>query len=164
MFRIKIALMVILFASLMVFPDFVPAAKILSVQVRGGQLRSTPSFLGKIVARVTYGEKVTVLEDRGAWQKVTTGSRVQGWIHASALTTQKIALRSGTADVKTGATSGELALAGKGFSAQVEAEFKSKNKLDFAQIDRMEKLTIQPAQMGAFLKEGHVVPPEGGDL
>jgi uncharacterized protein YgiM (DUF1202 family) len=163
MFRIKIVLMVILFASLMVFPDLA-AAKILSVQVKEGQLRSTPSFLGKTVARVTYGEKVTVIEDRGAWQKVTTGNRIQGWIHASALTTQKITLLSGAANVKTGTTSGELALAGKGFNAQVEAEFKSKSKLDFTWVDRMEKLTVQPAQMEAFLKEGHIIPPEGGDL
>jgi hypothetical protein len=37
------------------------AQKILSVQVREGQLRATPSHLGKIVAKTSYGDWVTVL-------------------------------------------------------------------------------------------------------
>jgi len=65
---------------------------------------------------------VEVLEDRGAWKKVVVpDGRIQGWIHASALTTKKIALQAGKADVKTSVTGDELALAGKGFNATVEA-------------------------------------------
>jgi hypothetical protein len=83
-------------------------------------------------------------------------------MHMSALTTKTIALQAGKADVKTGATSSELALAGKGFNAKVEAEFKNKNKhIDYKWVDRMEVLAIKPGQMQAFLKQGQVNLPEG---
>jgi hypothetical protein len=88
--------------------------------------------------------------------------KIKGWMHMSALTTKTIALQAGKADVKTGATSSELALAGKGFNAKVEAEFKKKNKnIDYNWVDRMEALVINPGQMQAFLKQGQVNPPEG---
>jgi hypothetical protein len=73
-------------------------------------------------------------------------------------------LRSGKTNVRTGVASGELALAGKGFNAQLEAEFRNKNQLDFTQVDRMEKITIRSEQMESFLKEGLIVPPQEGDL
>jgi SH3-like domain-containing protein len=75
-------------------------------------LRATPSFLGKMVARIAYGESVDVREDRGAWKKVSLkGGKLQGWMHTSALTAQRIALKASQANVRTGTTRDELALA-----------------------------------------------------
>ena len=107
--------------------------------------------------------RVELIEDKGAWKRVAIrGGKIKGWVHMSALSMKKIALRAGTADVQTGATSGELALAGKGFNAKVEAEFKNKNKnIDYTWVDRMEMLAVKPDQMLAFLKQGQVNPPEG---
>jgi hypothetical protein len=46
----------------------------------------------------------------------------------------------------------------------VEKEFKAKNKqLNFAAVDRMEKIKISTAEMQAFLRAGVVKPPAGGD-
>jgi len=141
------------------------AQKTLNVQVKEGELRATPSFLGKIVARVAYGDQVVVLGDRGAWKKVSIrGGKPQGWMHASALTTKRIALKAGQTSVRTGATQDELALAGKGFNEQVEAAFKKENRnLDYSWINRMETFKVSPELMNAFLAHGNVVPPaEGG--
>ncbi|HBH86780.1 MAG TPA: SH3 domain-containing protein [Syntrophaceae bacterium] len=143
----------------------VNAQETLSVQVREGELRATPSFLGKIVARVAYGDRVVVVGTRGAWKKVSIkGGALQGWMHTSALTTRRIALKAGQTAVRTGATQDELALAGKGFNEQVEAAFRKENRnLDYTWINRMETFKVSPDLMSNFLAQGNLVPPaEGG--
>jgi hypothetical protein len=161
MSRIRISLLAALFLCVFSRPLFSATNEFLTVQVKQGQLRSTPSFLGSVTATLAYGDKVELIEDKGAWKMVAI-RKIKGWMHMSALTTKTIALQAGKADVKTGATSSELALAGKGFNAKVEAEFKKKNKnIDYNWVDRMEALAINPGQMQAFLKQGQVNPPEG---
>lgn len=138
------------------------AAKEMSVQVRTGQLRERPSFLGKVVAEVQYGDRVTVDQAQGPWMQVTVASQ-SGWIHESALTKSKIRLGSGDTAAPTAASSEELALAGKGFNADVEAEFKAQHKdIDFTWVDRMEGMGLSMDRLVAFLKEGGVKPLEGG--
>ena len=84
-------------------------------------------------------------------------------MHASSLTTKMIILKAGTANVQTSATGGEIALAGKGFSEEVEKQYKNLNRnLDYAWIDRMERFQVSPEEMQAFLKQGELVPAEGG--
>ncbi len=135
----------------------------MTVQIKEGQMRSTPSFLGTIVAKLPYGERVEVIQDQASWKKVAARGGVQGWMHSSALTTKRIVLKAGAGDVKTSATSGEIALAGKGFSEEVEKQYKKLNRnLDYAWVDRMERFQVTPEQMQAFLKQGSVVPAEGG--
>jgi SH3-like domain-containing protein len=151
--------------AVLALPMAADAQKTLSVQVREGQIRATPSFLGKMVAKVAYGDRVDMLEDRDAWKRVSTpGGKLQGWMHTSALTTKRVVLKAGQADVQTGATRDELALAGKGFNEQVEAAFKKENKnIDYTWINRMEAFSVSPDQMLNFLARGNLVPPaEGG--
>ena len=164
--RLRIFLLAVLFLCAFGLPLYSATQEFLSVQVKEGQMRSTPSFLGSVLASLAYGDRVELIEDKGAWKRVAIGGgRVKGWVHMSALSTKKIVLRAGTADVQTGASSSELALAGKGFNAKVEAEFKNKNKnIDYTWVDRMEMLAVKPDQMQAFLKQGQVNPPEGGAL
>ncbi len=139
------------------------ATQMQSVQVRNGQLRERPSFLGKVTAQVAYGDRMTVLSSSGAWTKVRNSGGVEGWIHTSALTEKKVVLRSGSADVATDASGEELALAGKGFNDEVEAQFREQNPdVDYTWVDRMEKVIVTPAQAGDFLNVGGVQPREGG--
>ena len=146
-----------------VFPAaFGEAQKLMSVQVKQGHLRTSPSFLGKIVARLAYGDQVQVHEENNSWVRVSTLEiSAGGWIHVSALSSRKIVLSAGAADVEKAATSDELALAGKGFNKQVEGEFKSKNHLDYTWIDKMEQMVVSQARIKAFVKEGDL-SPEGG--
>jgi hypothetical protein len=137
--------------------------KTMTVQVKEGQLRGTPSFLGTIVAKLSYGDKVEIIQDQENWKKVAVRGGAQGWIHTSSLTTKTIALKAGAGNVQTSATGGEIALAGKGFSEEVEKQYKKLNsKLDYAWVDRMERFQVTPEQMQAFLKQGSIVPAEGG--
>jgi SH3-like domain-containing protein len=135
------------------------APKQMSVQVKSGQLRATPSYLGKLVAPIAYGQRVSVLQAQGEWVNVRDEAGHTGWMHQSALSTKRIVMKAGAEDVEASASGEELALAGKGFSKEVEAEFKAKNKeISFAPIDRMEKIVVTPEEMAKFLAEGEVKP------
>ena len=139
------------------------ATQMQSVQVRSGKLRSRPSFLGKVVARVDYGDRLTTLESRSGWSKVKDGAGHTGWIHTSALTEKKIVMSAGDAPATTTASGEEIALAGKGFNEEVEASFKSTNpEIDYTWIDRMEAITVSPEDAAAFLATGQV-EPKGGE-
>ncbi len=134
----------------------------MSVQIREGQLRERPSFLGAVVATVAYGDRVSVQREQGPWRHVAFGDK-EGWIHESAVTRQRIKLEAGETDVAGAASQEEMALAGKGFSAEVEREYRSRNtQIDFTWVDRMEMMGIPPERLTAFLREGGVTP-EGGN-
>lgn len=158
--------LILLILSIFVPPSATQAAspRTYQVQVRETSLRATPSFLGRIIAVVRYGEQVSVLEGKGTWKRVTvSATRKTGWLHGSALTAKALALRSGTQGVRTGAGSSEVALAGKGFNEQVEREFRKKNvSLNFTWVDRMETYRVSPAQMQAFLEGGSLQTSAGG--
>ncbi len=154
---------VLVLAAAVLFLADVGRADTLNIQVRKGKLRQQPSFLGKIVAEVSYGDSLRILREQGEWVMGQTDAGTAGWIHVSALTDDKIVLAAGQGEVSTGASSDELALAGKGFNAQVEAEFRAQNReIDFTWVDRMEKFTVSPEEMAGFLQLGRVVPPAGG--
>ena len=131
------------------------AAKEMSVQVRDGQLRNRASFLGTVTATVAYGDRVTVNQSQAGWCEVATASGLTGWIHESALTPKRVELSAGTSDAKTGASGSEVALAGKGFSKEVEAEYKKQNKdIDYTWVDWMGKQKVSGEQLVQFLKQG----------
>jgi uncharacterized protein YgiM (DUF1202 family) len=136
----------------------------MSVTVKQTQVRDKPSFLGKILGTLSYGDRVTVLDQSNkAWVKVSgPDGKLQGWVSASALTTKKIELAAGSENVQQGASSGEVALAGKGFNETVEQEYKADGKLDYTWVDKMEKITVSPDQLSAFITQGGLAAPEGG--
>lgn len=131
------------------------ATSVMSVQVRKADIRDTPSFLGKVVTSVAYGDKVTVQTHNGAWVQVSTPAQ-SGWIHESALTKKNVVMKTG-AGAQTTASSGEMALAGKGFNSDVEAQFKNNHKdIDFTWVDKMEKIKIPPSEIREFVKDGNL--------
>ena len=163
MARFKTILAIFILITMVVWVAPAAAGKMMSVQVKAGQLRAAPSFLGKIVATVSYGDQVEVREEKGAWSRVgLPAGGSEGWIHTSALTQKKIVLKAGASDVSQTASSEEIALAGKGFNEQVEGEFKTKNpNLDFTWVDRMETFVVTQEQMQRVLKNGEVSPKGG---
>jgi len=165
MFRYKFIMICISLLSILLLNATADAQKVMSVQVKEGLLRATPSHLGKIVARVSYSDRVTVLEERGAWKKVSrSNGKSQGWIHNTALTNKRIALKAGQSNVGTSVSRDEIALAGKGFSEEVEAQYRKSNKnLDYTWINWMEAIKVSPKQMEDFIVVGHLARgAEGG--
>jgi uncharacterized protein YgiM (DUF1202 family) len=148
----------LVFVAGLVFPQSV---KQMSVTVKETQLRATPSYLGRILAVLAYGDRVDVLAEQGGWARVRLDSG-EGWVHLSALTTKRIALQSGSQDVGSGASSGEVALAGKGFNQEVEDKYKQDNHLDYTWVDRMGAFTVTPEQVLVFLEQGGLNTEIGG--
>lgn len=145
--------------ALVVFAE----AKLMSVQVKEAQVRSAPSFLGKIVTTVAYTKQVEMLKEKGDWMQVALPeSDTEGWMHSSALTKKKILLNPNAKDIKQAASSDEVALAGKGFNEEVEKKFKEGNsEVNYDAVDKMGKIIISQQQMEQFLSTG-AVSPEGG--
>ena len=131
------------------------AAKEMSVQVRDGQLRNRASFLGAVTGTVAYGDRVTVNQTQAGWCEVSIAGKT-GWIHESALTPKRVVLASGAGDARAQSVgSEEVALAGKGFSKEVEAEYKKQNKeIDYTWVDWMGRQTVPSEQLVEFLKQG----------
>lgn len=136
----------------------------LSVAVRNGALRQQPMPFGKVVASLGYGERVDVLAEQGLWRKVRDQKQGrEGWMHSASLIAKTITLKPGER-VGAGASEDELALGGKGFNAQVEAEYKARGKnLDYASVDWMERIQVSPEAMREFLAKGGLQNPEGGN-
>ncbi len=128
--------------------------KTMSVTVRQAPVRATPTFLGKILTDLAYGDQVEVVETQGAWVKIKLpGGQGTGWMHSSELTQQQLALKAGS-NVKQGASGSEVALAGKGFNKQVEDKYASEKHLDYSKVDEMEKIAYPPARLIQFLEAG----------
>ncbi len=138
-------------------------ADTMSVQVMKGQLRKEPSFLSPVLRNLSYSETVMVLSEKENWKEIKANKDgATGWLHASALTAKKIVMNPGTEDVKKAVSSDEYALAGKGFSKEVEKGYMAKNpQLNFAWIDKMEAFSVSRENMKDFLQEGKVTSQGG---
>jgi len=162
--KLKSALIILLVISLSGIAVFAVEQKMMSIQVKKGAVRSSPSFLGKVVAQLKYGDRVAVQDVKGSWYFLDRPKgKTNGWMHSSALSMKKIVLNPGSSDVEQAASSDEITLAGKGFNKQVENDFKSKNpQVDFKWINRMEKMTVSQNQIQVFIKKGQL-SPKGGE-
>jgi hypothetical protein len=130
-------------------------AKGMSVNVKETQVRATPSYLGKALGTLVYGDRVQAAESQKGWVKVTVpGKALSGWINESALTAKKVELGSGSEAASQQASSGEVALAGKGFNAQIEAETRKDVSYDYDTVDRLQRTVVEPEAAEAFLKAG----------
>ena len=163
MSKLKLFSFAVLLVGMTALIALAAGPKLMSVQVKEGHVRSAPSFLSTVLAKLAYGDRVELLGKQGAWAKVSLAGKVpEGWMHSSAITSKKIVLKAGAQNVEQAASSDEIALAGKGFNADVEREFKAKNKdVNYAWIDQMEKIVVSQAQMQEFVKAG-ALSPEGG--
>lgn len=158
----RLLCLIVLCALAGLSPDLAAAGKFVQVCVKTGQLRATPNPFGKILATPGYGERVEELETSGAWQRIRYG-KTEGWMHSTLLTARTSALGAGRESVDSVASSEDLTLAGKGFNAQVEAAYRRNNRaLDYATIDRMDRMVVSQPQMSRFLADGGVVPEGGG--
>ncbi len=148
--RIKVVL------ALLAFSAGVAFAAQMSIQVRDGKVRATPSQLGRVVATVAYGAAVEAGAIQNGWYPVTTADGKTGWLHESALSKKPIAMRAGATDTATGVSSDEVALAGKGFNEQVEAKLRKDGKLDYTWVDRMAAFNTAADRIEQFRAQGHL--------
>lgn len=132
----------------------------MSVQVRETEVRVMPSFLGKTLIKVRYGQQVAVRKEGESWCDVTFKGR-RGWMHKAALTTKKIILED-SAPAEVDASEDEITLAGKGFNKQVEDEYRERHGNDgFEWVDKAEKYKVTQVEILEFLSSGDLQPRGG---
>jgi len=126
--------------------------------IKDAILRDSPSMLGKPVETLSSGTSIELMSEEGDWAKVRAGEK-QGWLPTSALRAQAVSLKQGATRIGTGAQASEVALGGKGFTQESEANQRAKNpNMDFATVDKMESFVVSREDRLAFLKAGR----EGG--
>ncbi|MDR2053792.1 MAG: hypothetical protein LBP80_10290 [Treponema sp.] len=131
--------------------------RVMYVATRDAELKSSTGFFADTVITLQYGDQVTVVQENGKWMEVKPAKRpsVSGWILGNSLTSKRI-ISSGAG---TSASADELALAGKGFSEEVEQAYKSRGSASaahYAEVDAMEALTVSRQDLYDFLVEGHL--------
>jgi hypothetical protein len=129
---------------------------VMYVAVKSAELKDSTGFFSKTLAVLNPGDTVTVLRVQGKWMEVRSAGNppLTGWIAAASLSSRRLT-SSGPS-----VSGGELALAGKGFSAEVETAYRQGETLDYAAIDRMESQEIPAGELLRFLNEGRLA---GGD-
>ena len=143
-----------------------PAAgwgEVLKVSQPNQSLYPDPDFASTPVAPVPVGAEVNVERRPGDWYKVEYQGKT-GWLNRQAFppppTSSKFSLGgllTGTPVKQT--SSDEVALAGKGFTPEVETGYRSKHpEMNFAQVDKIESFKVDSATLQAFIKEGDLKP------
>jgi len=122
------------------------------VAVKTTVLKSSAGFLAKDLANLSFGDMVTLVRDDGKWAEVRTGN-LSGWVPSSSLTAKRVIASNSSVTV------GEVALAGKGFSPDMEIEYK-KNGINYSMVDYMEKIIIPTDDLSKFINEGRLAKGE----
>jgi hypothetical protein len=136
----------------------------MTVQVNKTQLRAAPAYYGTVVSTVNYADRLQILETKGSWVKAANPKNNKtGWLHVSALTSKRLTPKAGAKSAPTSVSTGELSAAEKGFTEQIERDYRQKHgNINFAWVDRMEQIDITPRESAAFLKDGQLKYSEGG--
>jgi len=118
------------------------------VAVKSTPLKSSTGFFGQDLRTLTQGEEVTLLRDDGKWAEVRAGNQT-GWVASTSLSSRRV-VASGAA-----VTASEVALAGKGFSQEIEIEYR-RSGLDFSVVDAMERMDVPGNELLGFINEGRL--------
>lgn len=135
------------------FSLFAEAPKKMYVTSETVDLKAKSSMTSKTIEVLSLGDVVYVSNTKGNWSYVTNeATNSSGWVNSSVLTKKKVVAKGN----KVSANASELALAGKGFSAEIESEYKKTSEADFASVDLIEQNLISFEQIGSFMAEGNL--------
>jgi SH3 domain-containing protein len=122
-----------------------------------------PDFASAPVASVPVGAAVTVLQQSGDWYQVQYQGQ-SGWINRQAFPAPAASSGFNPLGLLTGApvketSSDEVALAGKGFTPEVESSYQQKHpEAKYAEVDQVEAQQVPAAKLQAFISEGGLKP------
>ena len=134
------------------------------VNVEEAELKSGTGFFASNVGFLPYGSKVRVLQESGKWTEVASADNEQlsGWLPAASLTRKKILVDDSINRVS--ASADELALAGKGFSAEVEAQYTTEATAHiYKLIDEIETTPMDKTGLWEFIQQGELSDGSGGE-
>lgn len=118
--------------------------------------KNKPSFWGRKGDIFYYGDLVQITGEKGSWRQVSSStSGKSGWVKESVLTSRKIVAKN-----KVNVDADEIALAGKGFSTPLEAEYSKQYDIDFDVVDKIENVNISEESLKDFIVEGNLAGGE----
>jgi hypothetical protein len=125
----------------------------LYVAVKTLTLKSSTGFFASNRGTLNYGTQVIVIQVNGKFVEVRSAanSTITGWTPSANLSAKQIV--SGNTNV---ASASEIALAGKGFNQEVEDTYKKKGTLNYADVDRVERITVPETTLKQFLEAGRL--------
>lgn len=133
----------------MCYPVFSrPRAKYIAVKEI--EAKSSPSVWGRPNVTFYYGDQVQVVEEKSSWVKVSKDGK-SGWVKDSCITSNKIKPKG-----RVSVNADEIALAGKGFSNSLEAEYSNSYDIDFDVVDFMEKVQLSDGDLRDFIVDGQL--------
>jgi uncharacterized protein YgiM (DUF1202 family) len=118
------------------------------VAVQTTPLKEAAGFFAKELGNLSLGNEVTVVREDGKWTQVRAGN-VSGWVASASLSARRVVASNANVSAS------EVALAGKGFSPDMEIEYR-KNGLDYSEVDRMENVVIPAGDLLQFINEGRL--------
>jgi len=122
-------------------------------------IRKDKRFFAPVVIRAPYGEVIQELERQGDWFRVIYREK-EGWVHISAVQEQAFRVPSLTAEKAQETSQEEVALAGKGFTPEVEKALRNKNpKMRYDLVDQIQDYKIAEQQLQAFIRAGSLKEP-----
>jgi hypothetical protein len=149
----------LVFLCLVLFAGGIAAAQTVAggtlyVAVKTVTLKASTGSFAANKGTLNYGDKVTVIRIDGRFAEIKSAanSSLTGWTATANLSAkQVVAGNSNTASAR------EVALAGKGFNQEVENSYKNqKNNLNYADVDKVETITISEADLKKFLEDGRL--------
>ena len=121
-----------------------------------GLLKARATTNSKTITTLSYGDVVTIISTKGKWSEVAVKSNstanTQGWVLSASLTKKKIVANTN----KVSANAKELALAGKGFSSEIENEYKKSGNADYDAVDTVEQASVSDDEESAFIEDGNL--------
>lgn len=124
------------------------------VAVKSAAVKSSAGFFSSVRGYLPEGEAVTVLREQNRWVEIRSSTNVSGWVSSGSLTTKRVIATGRQYSVR------EVAMAGKGFSVEIEAEYRQATQVDYSFIDSMEAMRVPPENLLNFLNEGHLARGE----
>jgi uncharacterized protein YgiM (DUF1202 family) len=128
---------------------------VMYVAVKKADVRASAGFFSPVRGTLDLGTAVTAVQSDGKWTEIRSANpALSGWIASAALTGRRVR-PSGYA-----LKAGEVAMAGKGFSGEVEQIYREGEDLDYSPVDAMESFAVSGEELYAFLAEGHLAAGE----
>jgi uncharacterized protein YgiM (DUF1202 family) len=129
----------------------------LYVSVNTLTLKSGAGFFAGNQGTLNYGDRVMVISVNGRFAEIrsSSNSSIKGWTATANLSAKQIL--SGNTNT---ASAKEVALAGKGFSREIEDSYKLKEKANYADVDKAEKQSVKEADLKKFIEEGRLAAGE----
>ena len=130
------------------------AGSTMYVAVRTLNLKSSTGFFASTRGTLNYGDRITIIrvDGRNAEVRSAANSSLTGWTPLANLTSRQV-----VAGATSTASASEVALAGKGFNAEVEQSYRSQHQnINFDEVDRVETIIVNEADLLRFLQEGRL--------